>query len=275
MPDFVRQSEETAPRWLAQLLEKNAISTRQKPRDVLAQLAAAFSQLPYENLTKIIRDAQTGDRELARRLPGEVLQEHWSLGTGGTCFSLTWTLLQLVQALGFQAEPILADRRYGADTHCALLIYLDGQKHLLDPGYLLVDPVPLPREGEIMVPTSFNQVALRVAEEGAKIDLTTHDVSKTAHRLTYKTNPVDTGQFLRAWDASFEWDMMSYPVVSRIAEGRQVYLQKNHLLIRGKESAERRELPKEALAAHIVRSFGIAPAIVEAALRILGRRENR
>src|SRR5204863_234100 len=66
---------------------------------------------------KIIKDAEAGGVEEARRTPAEVLADHHALGAGGTCFALTATMLHLVRALGFPAEPILADRRYGADTH--------------------------------------------------------------------------------------------------------------------------------------------------------------
>ena len=43
-----------------------------------------------------------------------------------------------------RAEPILADRRYGDDTHSALVVWHEGKPHLLDPGYLIVRPLPLP-----------------------------------------------------------------------------------------------------------------------------------
>ena len=126
---------------LQQFLRDFHIDADQSPEQLLFASAQAFAKLPYENLTKIIKDAETGTTAAARRTPGEVLADHTAFGAGGTCFALTSALLHLVRALGFPAEPILADRRYGIDTHSALLVWIAGQPHLLYPSYLSVQPL--------------------------------------------------------------------------------------------------------------------------------------
>lgn len=70
----------------------------------LESIAAAFARLPYENITKIIKYAEAGSPEKARRSPGEVISGHIAWGTGGTCFSLTSALRHLVRSLGWEAE---------------------------------------------------------------------------------------------------------------------------------------------------------------------------
>ncbi len=82
------------------------------------------------------------------------------MGSGGTCFSLTATLLALVRSLGLRAEPILADRPYGERTHSGLIVWIDDRAHLVDPGYLLTEPIPLEADLLIEKPTSFNTVIL-------------------------------------------------------------------------------------------------------------------
>jgi arylamine N-acetyltransferase len=273
MSSFILESQRSGPAVLIEFLDRAGLS--RSPQGELREqnlsgLAEAFSHLPYENLTKIIRANEMDNLDQARRSPAEVVQDHWRYGTGGTCFSLTWTLLTMVRAMGWQAQPILADRRYGPDTHCALMMEIDGRPHLLDPGYLLVHPIPLPEE-EAIVPTSFNRIILTPQGEG-KMALATLDESKSIHRLTYKTEPIDDGQFIRAWDASFGWEMMSYPVLSRVVEGRQLYLQRNHLLSRDLNSSTRIEVDPHDLAAAISRDFGIAPALVARALSLVGNK---
>src|SRR5262249_53625221 len=226
---------------------------------------------PYENLTKIIKQHHTGTIAEARRAPGEVLADHLRLGTGGTCFSLTATLLHLVRALGWQAELILADRRYGPDTHCALVVWIGGQPHLLDPGYLIVRPIPLPTQGELRLPTEFNEVVLTARDGGARVDLHTLQKGHKTYRLTFKAEPVAAAEFLRAWDASFDWDMMHYPVLTRVAGGRQIYLQENRLQVRGRETVGRTELDPTLLPQTIAREFGIEPSVAAQALDILLR----
>jgi arylamine N-acetyltransferase len=270
---------ETNAPLLRKFLHAHAIDANQAPVAVVTAVARAFGALPYENLTKIIKDAETGCVESARRAPQEVLADHWAFGAGGTCFSLTATLLYLVRALGFEAEPMLADRRYGPNTHSALLVWIDGEPHLLDridgephlldPGYLIFQPLPIPKIGEMRVPTVFNELILRPTAEGARVELHTAQDKRTTYRLTFKPAPVDAGEFLKAWDASFAWDMMHYPVLSRVAGDRQIYLQKKHLLIRAAASATRQEIPPDQLSAEIARQFGMAPALVARALGIL------
>lgn len=254
---------------LREFLRVNAIDAEQAPEVLLTSAARAFARLPFENLTKIIKDAEAGRVEEARRTPAEVLADHWTLGTGGTCFALTSAMLHLVRGLGFEAEPILADRRYGADTHSAFLVWLDGKPHLLDPGYLIVKPLPLPRAGEVRIATPFNELLLIARDDGARVELHTIQDRQQTYRLTFKTAPVDAGDFLRAWDVSFDAEMMRYPVLSRVVGNQQIYFQKQHLLVRGSEQSHRAEIAPDRLIGELARQFQIAPEVVAKALAVL------
>jgi arylamine N-acetyltransferase len=275
MNDHPLQPPEADSPLLRRFLAANHIDPAQSPLTVLSQVATAFAGLPFENLTKILKEAQAGRAEEARRFPAEVLAEHWALGTGGTCFALTATLLYLVRALGWPAEPLLADRHYGPDTHSALLVWIDGRPHLLDPGYLIVRPLPLPSVEALHVPTPFNELILKPQGGGARVELHTLQQGNSTYRLTFKAEPAEVGDFLRAWDISFDADMMRYPVLSRIANGQQFYLQKNHLLIRGRTVTQRREVPADDLVEDIACRFSIAPQIAARALEVLRRKGER
>jgi len=254
---------------VGQFLEHFGIDPRHRPDELLGQITRAFARLPYENLSKILKLSATGVAQRARRGPDEVVADHIALGAGGTCFSLTAALLHILRALGFVAEPILADRHYGADTHCALLVWLEGQPHLIDPGYLIVDPIPLAGLDEYRRPTGFNEIILRSQGGGGQIALATRAGGVSSHRLTFKVTPADAGQFVRAWDASFDWDMMHYPVLTRVVEGRQLYLQSARLQVRGGEETRRAEISPDALPEIIVHQFGIHPKLVRRALDVL------
>src|SRR5690554_2784720 len=78
------------------------------PETLVASIARAFARIPYENLTKIIQNAEMRRADRARRGPEEVLRQHYAWRTGGTCFALTAALLHLVRSVGVTAEPILA-----------------------------------------------------------------------------------------------------------------------------------------------------------------------
>ncbi len=238
-------------------------------KTLVEKIAAAFSSLPYENLTKILKH----DREdgVARRGPEEVISDHLRVGGGGTCFSLTAALLHILRGLGLPAEPILADRHYGENTHCALLVWLDEQPHLLDPGYLILKPLPLPgdKEFEQVVPTTFNELLLRHKDQGSKIELHTRQQGATSHRLTFKPEPARDEEFLDAWDASFGWEMMRYPLLTRVQGGDQLYLQGARFQRRSQEDVERSELFE---AEDIARTFGLEANLVREALAAFSRR---
>jgi arylamine N-acetyltransferase len=260
---------------LGRFLAHFHIDPQAAPETVLRQVVTAFAQLPYENLTKIIKEAATGRPDQARRSPAEVIADHIALGAGGTCFSLTAALLHLLRGLGWQAEPLLADRPYGPDTHCALAVWMDGSPYLVDPGYLLTEPIPLTTATAQCIPTSFHEIRLVPRAAGAKLDLLTVNRGNTTLRITFKTAPADWGEFVKVWDRSFDWDMMRYPVLTRVAGGRHLYLQGNRFQARSREAVERTEIAPDELAGWIARTFGINRELAAKALTILYRKENR
>lgn len=246
------------------------IDTELIPDELLKRVVNAFSKLPYENLTKIIKKEDEGNPERSRRGPQEVIRDHFDLGTGGTCFSLTNTLLYLLHSLGWQAEPILADRRYGDNTHCALLIWMNGEPHLLDPGYLILKPIPLTKDGKVKVKTAFNELTL--SAQGSKLDLCTIEKGRSNYCLTYKLKPVDHGEFLKVWDSSFDWDMMRYPLLTRAVGEEQIYLRGTRLQSRRQDIVEKNEIEPAKLIERVSIQFGIHPSIVSKALSILKRK---
>jgi arylamine N-acetyltransferase len=239
------------------------------PRRLLERVVTAFARLPYENITKIIKKTEVLDCERARRRPEEVIDDHIAWGAGGTCFSLTSALAQLVRDLGWEAEYILADRRYGQDTHCALLVWIKGVANLLDPGYLIVHPIPLKAGKEQHIETGFNDLVLAPENDSDKVSLYTLRGNKKTYRLTYRTLPVDPGVFGKAWDASFQWEMMKYPLLTRTEGSRQIYVKGSRIQISGRESTESRRIPAEDLIGRISSAFGIHASLVEQALSIL------
>jgi arylamine N-acetyltransferase len=245
------------------------------PQEILLrQVIQAFARLPYENLTKIIQEAEAASVAQTRPTPEIIVAEHIQLGTGGTCFSLTATLVHLLRQLGWQAEPILADRPYGPNTHCALLVWIEGRPHLVDPGYLLTEPIPLETKQATRVPTSFHALLL-LPKPGDKLELQTIHQGKVTPRITFKTNPVDESEFREVWDDSFSWEMMRYPVVTAVTAGQHLYLQGNRLQTRSRYQIERRELPPEELARHIAACFGIDVNVAEKALLILKKKGEK
>lgn len=228
-----------------------------EPRAVIEQCARAFSALPYENLTKIIKSDSVLSPNSALRFPEEVLSDHLRWGTGGTCFSLTAALIAVFNELGYDAQPLLADRHYGINTHCGLVVMHGKQSLLIDPGYLLFIPTPLPAVTSSVIALDYTSIELRPSEGDRRIELATLVRGNRKVRLTYKRNPVDAVTFKRAWIDSFSWEMMTYPVLTRSSAGKHLYLQGSSASVRTSERIERYELDSSEQLAFIRENMGV------------------
>lgn len=238
------------------------------PESLLRYLGACFAAIPYENLTKIVAYRQTSS-EPARSDPAAVLRGYAQRGTGGTCFALTAVLVALLRRTGLEAWPILADRPYGPDTHCALVTHFQGRWYLLDPGYLVTEPVPLPVSAPTVLQRPFNMLELVPVGGQDRLRLSTVHQGQRSYRLEYKLQAVDESTFSAAWDRSYTWDMMHYPVVSVVRAGAHYYLQGNRLQIRTRQECRRIEVPSEQLPQVIAQHFGIATQVAGQALHAL------
>ncbi len=254
---------------LARFLHRYQVDADAPRESVIDQCARAFARIPYENLTKIIKADSVVGPASALRLPDEVLADHLKWGTGGTCFSLTAALLAVFDALGVEAQPLLADRSYGEGTHCALVVRHRGQALLLDPGFLLYTPTPLPDAAIAVADLGYAAVELRPVEGGNRIELATEIRGVRKVRLTYRRSPVDAAAFRRAWTDSFTWEMMTYPVLTRAASGRHLYLQGASAMVRTSERTVRSQLEAPAQIDFIGRHMGIARAVVLRAWEVM------
>jgi hypothetical protein len=242
---------------------------------LLSQITEALKRVPYENLTKIIKADSVISAASAMRYPDEVIGDFLKWGTGGTCFSLTAALVALLDTLGIDAWPILADRHYGANTHCGLIIMLPGARvMLLDPGFLLFAPVEAPREAPVFFETGFNRVELRPTTGARRVELYTIVKGNRKLRLTFKMESVSDEAFGLAWEQSFQFEMMTYPVLTRQVNGCHQYLQGNVLAMRNALRTERTLLSPEQQIDFFTASANMDRGIVVKALEIVNYGRN-
>ena len=231
-------------------------------RDLLAKLGHAFSRLPYENLTKLIKKHRLPPGPERRRQPAEVLADHLAHGTGGTCFALTELFVAVLQRFGFACHRAFCDTRQRLDAHCALVVHLDRGPHLIDPGYLLHEPLPL-IEGVVGAAAGSARL---VAIDGAA---TTFDLyTYGAWRYRLKLAPAAAGRYLAVWDDSFEWPMMKgIHLCAPAAEG-YAYVHNHTLCLRGSGARENVNIRGQETAA-LAHRFAIDPVVVAEAYRVL------
>ena len=113
-------------------------------RQFLDELVAAYVQtVSWESASRLSRQ-QTISDPLQR---GQTADQFWENclqhRSGGTCFESNGAFLPLLQALGFEGYLTINDMNEQCGCHTACIIFLDGEKWLVDVGYPLYVPIRL------------------------------------------------------------------------------------------------------------------------------------
>ncbi|MCE5270035.1 arylamine N-acetyltransferase [bacterium] len=240
----------------------------------LGELYHAFSHLPYENVSKVLGAARHGGVWL--QSPSELIEGFLASRLGGTCFSLTQGLYDLLVACGFEARRVLGDMQHGNNIHCAVLVALEGALFLCDPGYLLPEPLELPTavgaetllRGEV-----YTYIVRRDQQAADVIHLFTRPQSGSAPphwRYRIRAAAVEDSTFEFHWRRTFEDSMMHQLVLTRAAEGGQLYVHNRKLRVTQPGGRQNSNL-SGSVGAAVEELFGIDRELVEAALRQIER----
>ena len=270
----------------------------------VVDLCNQISNITYENLTKIIRLEQTGSATGARKLDDSDQNDIDSWMGGGTCFSMTWHLYQALTDMGFKPRLVMGHKRKERNIHCALILPdsdaennvtpLSSNNHskpatagdltlhtsyLLDPGYLIFDPLPMPLPqpfgtGEAFFPLSPNCVRL-VRPTMESMELWTGGAGAPMKlRFEYPVEGVSVEEFKHHWNESFYREMMTYPVLNRLdrEKGVQYYYQKGNLVVRDATGSKMTKIEPADRVQTLSDIFKLSPDIIEKALIILEKK---
>ncbi len=271
----------------------------------VVDLCNQISNITYENLTKIIRLEQTGSATGARKLDDSDQNDIDSWMGGGTCFSMTWHLYQTLTDMGFKPRLVMGHKRKERNIHCALILpdpddsvvtpgqlfstnvtptsvpgsVLSSNSYLLDPGYLIFDPLPMPLPqpfgtGEAFFPLSPNCVRL-VRPTLESMELWTGGAGAPMKlRFEYPVEGVSVEEFKHHWNESFYREMMTYPVLNRLdrEKGIQYYYQKGNLVVRSSTGSQMKRVEPADRVQTLSDIFKLSPSIIEQALQILEKK---
>ena len=280
----------------------------------VVDLCNQISNITYENLTKIIRLEQTGSATGARKLDDSDQNDIDSWMGGGTCFSMTWHLYQALTDMGFKPRLVMGHKRKERNIHCALILpdpdesplsslpstslrlatrlssnsypkategsdLIAHSSYLLDPGYLIFDPLPMPLPqpfgtGEAFFPLSPNCVRL-VRPTLESMELWTGGAGAPMKlRFEYPVEGVSVEEFKHHWNESFYREMMTYPVLNRLdrEKGVQYYYQKGNLVVRSSTCSQMTCIDPADRVQTLSDIFKLSPSIIEQALQILEKK---
>ena len=248
----------------------------------ILDLCNRLSNVTYENLTKIIRLESTGSATAARNLDDSDQNDIDTWMGGGTCFSMTWHLYQSLRDMGLNPRLVMGHKRKERNIHCALILPGD-TSYLLDPGYLIFDPLPIPLPkpfgtGEAIFPLVPNSVRL-VRPDMDSMELWTGGAirgdgslsSPMKLRFEYPVAGVSVEEFKQHWSESFYREMMTYPVLNRLdrERGVQYYYQKGNLVTRDANGSRMERIAEPERVGKLSEIFRLSPELVSKALGIL------
>ena len=161
----------------------------------------------------------------------------------------------------------------------SLVSSLSSNSYLLDPGYLIFDPLqmPLPQPfgtGEAFFPLSPNCVRL-VRPTLESMELWTGGAGAPMKlRFEYPVEGVSVEEFKQHWNESFYREMMTYPVLNRLdrEKGIQYYYQKGNLVVRSSTGSQMKRIEPADRVQTLSDIFKLSPSIIEQALQILEKK---
>jgi arylamine N-acetyltransferase len=243
----------------------------------VTSLLEGLSRIPYENLTKIVDFTRCNSlAHAALDTPDKLYRKSEELGAGGTCFSLTYYLRDMMLQKGFTTRFLMGDKYRFRNIHCGLLFAWEGEQYLLDPGYMIYQPLRLPAAGlKLHFPLIPNAVSLEDHAAENVWRLFSGRGKKLKFRFDFRKEPVTDAEFVQYWKDTFYFQMMEYPVLNMVRNSTQYYLQKRTFLTRTAEGSQVRELNKAQFEEVAVDLFGISRQVVDQSLEIiLGKRKG-
>lgn len=223
-----------------------------------------FAEIPYENISKIIKLSQHWNSDDKFRLPEEVIEEHIEYHLGGTCFSLTFFLQSILTQMGYVCYPVMAHMRAGQNIHCSLVVMLDRIKYLVDPGYLLNQPMAInPMLKRIYLHDS-GGVELQYDAPSGYYNLFTFDRKEIKWRYQFRDHPCPPQEFLQHWSDSFTKAMMHGICLTRTTKKGLIYIHNDYLRKVSYHDKKSHKI-KNSLHATVQSYFGIDQKLIESA----------
>ena len=237
---------------------------RQKPNmRFLEKLMTHYAKLPYENISKLVK-LQNNYRSPNRiRLPEEVMAGYVDNHLGGTCFSLTFFLYAILCECEFLCYPVIAHMQRGPNSHCALVLLMQDKKYLIDPGYLLNQPLQIHKDVSRFFRTEHTGVETLFDPENESYSLSTFHGGNKKFRYTFKDAPLSMQEFMLHWLDSFYWPGMRGICLSQLNQSGMVYVHNDFVQVQNEQGKQKGRV--ENIHLLIKETFHIEPEWIERA----------
>jgi len=233
----------------------------------ITKIVRAFSGIPYENVSKIIKFAHSAG-EISFRMPEEIYEDHRRWRLGGTCFSLTFYLLEILRFFEYRCYPIMGDMKWGENVHTAILLDYHGQQYLVDPGYMIHQPLRISKDTPERHIAPHTGIDIRFRPEDERFDLCTFRSGNYTWRYRFSPTPVSLDEFSRHWITSFFKPTMHGICLTRTSRDEMIYVHNDFAKISSPDTTSRLRTRNETEQI-ILEKFGIPMSLIEEARHAL------
>jgi len=231
-------------------VRKNTLQIDRQSLAHVAKILRVFSKFPYENLSKILRLNERWD-DSPHRFPVDIIDDYDRFRFGGTCFSLTYFLKTILDYFDYDTSVVMMDMKAGKNSHCALTLKFDSREFLLDPGYLLYQPLEIDSANPALPFDPVTDTYSLWTTEGARLKW----------RYSFQKKSTELMDFVSFWNDSFHWKSMSGICLSKRDENGFLYIH-NHYMQQIIGDTRHKCNFKEEIGVLAERYFGVSPEIV-------------
>lgn len=202
--------------------------------EILNNILLEIKTIPYENITKIFRLVLSSENR--PRNFSLLLKENKELFRGGTCFSLSNTIMQLLRNNNISANAIIGEMERETFPHFFVIININDEKYIVDPGFMIYEPVKLTKKEVIKFSTSITKYLLKYNNE-KHYELYSIKNSKKKFRYKFSESCITDEKFKEYWIRSF--DYLNKIVASRIINNKHIFISGEYVQIRQKNTIEK------------------------------------
>jgi hypothetical protein len=250
-----------------EILEALDLSRAQPGSGFLEALFVRFNdRVPFENASKIVRDADVADAAEKPRTPEVFWADHLERGAGGTCFARVAAFDAVLTGLGFRTRRTLGRVRNPND-HAALFVETPSGETIADVGFPL--PALFPAAPGL-VETALAGLRIEAATDGFQV---TYEggVPEGPRTIHIESATVSPERYLELWRRTFRKGAPFLQEVSlrRDLGNRVLSFARGEARVDDRHSRLRVPLPAPRAAA-LASLFGLEEELLARALAIAG-----
>lgn len=233
-------------------------------------ISAYVQQVPWESVFRIAKRQRTPQLTERPRWPEEFWSDAIQYGGGGTCFESNYAFLALLRALGYEGYLTINNMGSTIGCHTAIVVWLEGQKRLVDVGIPLHTSLRIRVDQTTRTPSYFHTYTVRPQQAGYYDIERNHHPKRNIYTLIDQPVADQAYRLALTQDYSDRGLFLDRVIINKVIDGKiwRFSSSDRPLQLEGFDPDGKTEilLPEPLLARRLAGYFGMERTVIEAAL---------